>query len=163
METNEDDEKCSKSKCFQKEEHFEEHRRSLENFIDKLEHQNFVHRFEILRKDKVIEDLQLENEELKRRNNQLENENAINENHENATKLKAGDVIPQMGSEDGSSSLEKSGTLREGSVDHGKSGGSQGSGQNDSQTNESFSLPENPGNDVELKEDDISLGHPGGN
>ena len=58
------------------------------------------------------------------------NENAINENLEN---LKAGDVIPQMGGEDGSSTLEKSGgslrsqygTLKEGSVGHGKSGGPQ--------------------------------------
>ena len=57
------------------------------------------------------------------------NENAINENLEN---LKAGDVIPQMGGEDGSSTLEKSGgslrsqygTLKEGSVGHGKFGGS---------------------------------------
>ena len=53
-----------------------------------------------------------------------------------------------------------------GSVGHGKSGDSQGFGQNGSQTNEniyeSLPLAGNPGNDVELKEDDISHGHPGG-
>ena len=61
-----------------------------------------------------------------------EDENAINENYENDIELKEGDVIPQMGGEDGSSSLEKSGgslksqsgTLKQGSVGHGKSGGS---------------------------------------
>ena len=49
-----------------------------------------------------------------------------------------------------------------GSVGHGKSGGSQGSGQNEN-IYESLPLAGNPGNDVELKEDDISHGHPGGN
>ena len=84
-------------------------------------------------------------------------ENAINENLENDIKLKAGDVTPQMGGEDGSSSLEKSGgslrsqsgTPKEGSVGHGKSGGPQGSGQNGIQINENIyespSLSEYPG------------------
>ena len=101
-------------------------------------------------------------------------ENAINENHENDIKLKAGGVIPQMGDEDGSSSLEKSGGSQgsgqngiqideniyespscteypgagsQGSVGHGKSGSSQGSGQNGNQTNENDEekpIPESP-------------------
>ena len=62
---------------------------------------------------------------------------------------------------------ENQGAGSQGSVGHGKPGGSQGSGPNGSQTNEniyeSLPLPGNPGNDVELKEDDISHGHPGGN
>ena len=98
-------------------------------------------------------------------------ENAINENLENDIKLKAGDVISQMRGEDGSSSLEKSegslrsqsGTLKEGSVGHGKSGGPQGSGQNEIQINENIyespTLSEYPGAG---SQGSVGHGKPGG-
>ena len=142
METNEDipdiwgppSEKCLNSKCLQKEQYFEWYRQDLHKQIDKIKLENEKEKeidkkkwenvFRItVGKDIEMKKLRLENEELKRKNNQLEN--ALSENS--------------------------------GSVEHGKSGGSQESGQNDSQT------IENHGNDVELKDDDISHEHPGGN
>ena len=62
---------------------------------------------------------------------------------------------------------ENPGPGSQGSIGHGKSGVSQGSGENGSQTNENIyenlSLPGNPGNATGLKEDAISHGHLGGN
>ena len=62
---------------------------------------------------------------------------------------------------------ENPGAGIQGSVGHGKSGGSQGSGQNGCQTNENIyenpSLTGNPENATELKVDDISHGYLGGN
>ena len=94
METNDDvgkapNEKCLNTNCLQTEEYFEEHRQYLEKEIVKikLEHEKEIDKmksvwwdnvFEIRKKDSKIEELQLENEELKIINNQLEN--AINEN-----------------------------------------------------------------------------------
>ena len=45
----------------------------------------------------------------------------MSENHENAIKLKEGDVIPQIGGEDGSSSLEKAGDDVKGATDESRS------------------------------------------
>ena len=54
---------------------------------------------------------------------------------------------------------ENPGAGIQGSVGHGKSGGSQGSGQNEN----NYENPSLPGNATELKVDDISHGYLGGN
>ena len=106
-----------------------------------------------------------------------QNGNQINENDEKEPIYESPSSPKIQGAENeedsrshgksGGSLRSQPGTLKGGSVGHGKPGGSQGSGPNGSQTNEniyeSLPLPGNPGNDVELKEDDISHGHPGGN